>query len=117
MATFLNGVMGISGAIQLKRGTIAALTASSYVPAAGELVGATDTGELRMGDGVHTWAQLPSYDGTQIANNYTETTAGKALDAVKGKDLNERLAFIRGYYGDRLRRDNCTGWGLNSPLN
>ena len=71
MATFLNGVMSMSRVIQLKMGTAAALTASDYVPAAGELVGAIYTGELRIGDGIHTLGKLPSYDRTQIANNYT----------------------------------------------
>lgn len=100
MATFNNGILDLSnGPLQHKRGTAAALAASSYVPAAGEFVGATDTGEIRVGDGTHTWAQLPSYDGTQIANNYTEETAGKALDAVKGKDLNERLEKFEGITG------------------
>lgn len=36
MATFSQGIMTITGAIQHKRGTEAALTASDYVPAAGE---------------------------------------------------------------------------------
>ena len=54
---------------------------------------------MKAGDGVKTWAQLPSYDGTQIANNYTETDTGKALDATKGKDLNDRLATVEGITG------------------
>ena len=79
MATFSEGVMTFSGAIQHKRGTSAALAASNYVPAAGEIVIATDTGEMRSGDGTNTWTNLPSYDGTEIANNLTTTTTGKAL--------------------------------------
>lgn len=99
MATFNENVMTITGPIQHKRGTSAALGASSYVPAAGEILVATDTGEIKAGDGVKTWAQLPSYDGTQIANNYTETATGKALDAVKGKDLNDRLETVENITG------------------
>lgn len=99
MATFSSTTMVISGPIQHKRGTSAALNASDYVPAAGEVLVATDTGEMKAGDGVKTWAQLPSYDGTQIANNYTETSTGKALDAVKGKDLNDRLETVEGITG------------------
>ena len=92
MATFNGTVMSMGGPIQHKRGTAAALAASSYIPAAGEIVVATDTGFIKVGDGEHTWAQLPQADATEIANNYTETAAGKALDAVKGKDLNDRIA-------------------------
>ena len=99
MATFNENVMSISGPIQHRRGLSATLGASDYVPAAGEVLVATDTGEMKAGDGVHTWAQLPSYDGTQIANNYTETATGKALDAVKGKDLNDRLETVEGITG------------------
>ena len=99
MATFENTKMTITGPIQHKRGTSAALQASDYIPAAGEIVVAYDTGEMKAGDGVKTWAQLPSYDGTEIANNYTETATGKALDAVKGKDLNDRLETVEGITG------------------
>ena len=84
MATFNENVMSI-GIIQHKRGTSAALAASNYVPAAGEIVIATDTGEMKSGDGVNTWSNLPSYDGTEIANNLTTTATGKALDASQGK--------------------------------
>ena len=91
MATFTEGVITISGPIQHKRGTSAALAASEYVPAAGEIVIATDTGEMRAGDGLHTWRDLPSYDGTELANNLTTTTTGKALDAAQGKALNDKL--------------------------
>ena len=98
MATFNSNTMSL-GVIKHKRGTSAALEASSYVPEAGELLAATDTGEIKAGDGTHTWSQLPSFNGTVIVNNYTETTAGKALDAMKGKDLNERVATIEGITG------------------
>ena len=92
MATFSNtGVLQLTGPVQVKRGTSAVLATADYVPAAGEIIAAVDTGEVRIGDGTHTWAQLPSYDGTQIANDYDQVAAGKALDAVKGKDLNDRL--------------------------
>ena len=99
MATFNEGIMTFSGAIQHKRGTSAALTASGYVPAAGEIIIATDTGEIRSGDGVNTWANLPSYDGTEIANNLTTTTTGKALDASQGKALNDRVGTLEGVTG------------------
>ena len=88
------GNLVISGPIQHKRGTANALTASTYIPAAGEIVVATDTGEMKAGDGTHKWSELPSYEGTEVANSYSETVEGKALDAVKGKDLNDRVTNI-----------------------
>ena len=98
-ATFNQNVLSISGAVQHRRGTSSALAASDYVPKAGEIVIATDTGEIKAGDGVKTWAQLPSYDGTEIANNFTTTASGKALDATKGKDLNDRLTAFEDIVG------------------
>ena len=99
MATITNNVMTITGAIQHKRGLSTVLAESDYVPAAGEIIVATDTGEMKAGDGSHTWSQLPSYDGTQIANDYNQTATGKALDATKGKDLNDRLEDFEGITG------------------
>ena len=52
------GVITLSGPIQHKRGTSAALEVSDYIPAAGELVIATDTGEMKCGDGEHCWNEL-----------------------------------------------------------
>ena len=93
----VNGTtLTITGPIQIKRGTQAALEASTYVPAAGELVGAKDTGLVKMGDGVKKWSELPSYDGTVIVNGLTETVAGKALDATQGKALKDQIDEISG---------------------
>ena len=55
MAVNNSGILTLSGAIQHRRGTSSALEASGYVPASGEIIIATDTGELRSGDGIHTW--------------------------------------------------------------
>ena len=99
MATFSEGIMTITGPIQHKRGTEAALAASDYVPAAGEIVIATDTGRIKAGNGTATWANLPAYDETEIINNLTTITAGKALDAVQGKALNDRLTILEGLTG------------------
>ncbi len=99
MATFSEGIMTITGPIQHKRGTEAALAASDYVPAAGEIVIATDTGRIKAGNGTATWANLPAYDETEIINNLTTATSGKALDAAQGKALNDRLAVLEGLTG------------------
>lgn len=99
MATITEGVMVLTSPIQHKRGTSAVLETSGYVPAAGEIVIATDTGEMRAGDGINTWANLPKYDGTEIANNLTTSASGKALDATQGKALNDRLVTLEGITG------------------
>ena len=60
MAAISNGILTLTGAIQHRRGTSSALEASEYVPAAGEIIIATDNGEIRAGDGIHAWRDLPS---------------------------------------------------------
>ena len=99
MATINEGVMVLTGPVQHKRGTTTALAASGYVAAAGEIIVATDTGEIRVGDGTNTWSNLPSYDGTEIANNLSTTATGKALDASQGKLINDRLVTLEGITG------------------
>ena len=99
MAVINNNVLTFSGALQHKRGSKAVLEASDYVLAAGELVGATDTGEIKFGDGTHTWSELPSYDGTLIEDTYSSTSATSGLSAAKGKDLNDRLAAFEAMTG------------------
>ena len=96
MATINNNVMSISGPILHKRGTTAALEASDYVPVAGEIIIATDTGRIKAGDGVNTWANLAAYDETTINNNLTTQVAGTALDAAQGYALNSRLESVEG---------------------
>ena len=91
--------MVLTGPVQHKRGTSTVLATSGYVPAAGEIVVATDTGEMRCGDGTNTWSNLPSYDGTETANNLTTETTGKALDASQGKAINGRLTTLESITG------------------
>ena len=94
MATINNNVMNINGPLLHKRGTTAALEASDYVPAAGEIIIATDTGRIKAGDGTHTWENLPAYDETTINNNLTTQVEGTALDAAQGYALNQRLLAV-----------------------
>ena len=96
MANISNNVMNINGPLLHKRGTTAALEASDYVPAAGEIIIATDNGRIKAGDGVHTWAELPAYDETTINNNLDTQVAGTALDAAQGYAINQRLLSVEG---------------------
>ena len=98
VASFSNNVLSITGAVQHKRAA-AVLATSSYVPKSGEIIGATDTGEMKFGDGTHTWAELPAFDGTQIVDGYSSTSATAGLSAAKGKDLNERLGAFEDIVG------------------
>ena len=95
MATINNNVLVFNGSLQHKRGKKAALYASDYVPAAGELLVATDTGDIRVGDGVHPWRNLPAI----IINSFEVEDEGKALDALKGKELHQRISALESVTG------------------
>ena len=96
MAVIRDNIITFSGAIQHRRGSADTLSVSDYVPLAGELLVATDTGDIRVGDGVHTWAELPAYDETTINNNLETQVAGTALDAAQGYAINQRLLSVEG---------------------
>ena len=99
MATLNNNILSFNGAIQLKRGSKLMLEASDYVPLAGELLVATDTGDIRIGDGIHSWHDLPAPASAEIVNSFDVDEAGKALDATKGKELNDRVIALEGIIG------------------
>ncbi len=85
MANVYSNVLVINGAIQHKRGTKAALENSEYVPRSGELLVATDTGDIRVGDGTHSWAELPSPNNDILSRI-------SALEALNGIDCGEITA-------------------------
>ncbi len=60
MAIIDNGSLQMSGSLQHRRAFAEEWEASMYVPAAGEICVATDTGETRIGNGVDTWSNLPN---------------------------------------------------------
>ncbi|MBQ7220805.1 MAG: putative Ig domain-containing protein [Synergistaceae bacterium] len=99
MADINEGVIFFDHALQNRRGTSADLALCEYVPAPGELVIATDTGEIRYGDGVNVWANLKTCDNTKITNNLETSDTGEALDAAQGKVLNDRLRMLEGLRG------------------
>lgn len=61
--------------IQLRKGLRADWLASSVVLANGEPGFATDTGDLRIGDGVHTWSNLPEVVATALTNKVDKNSS------------------------------------------
>lgn len=77
--------------IQVARNTLAALLASSRIPAVGQPVLATDTGELRIGDGVNVWAALKSPEGKalELATKAVPDAAERTIYVTpRGNDAN-----------------------------
>ena len=52
--------VGIRGAIQYRRALQAEWEVFTYLPADGEICVATDTGEIRVGNGKNVWKDLPN---------------------------------------------------------
>lgn len=99
MQSINEGVLHLKKSLKYKRGISADLVLSEYVPAEGELVIATDTGELRYGDGINVWRNLKTCDNTIIVNNLETVGAGKVLSAAQGRVLNNRLITLEGING------------------
>ncbi len=77
-----NNILSL-GRIQQKRATSTVLASSSYIALPGELVVATDTGEIKVGDGVKTWSELPSVGGSGGDTSALEDRI-EALENVAG---------------------------------
>lgn len=59
----------INAVFLFKKGTKAELEASSSIPREGEPIFETDTGRLKVGDGVSTYASLPYIDKVQVVSD------------------------------------------------
>lgn len=64
--------------IQIRRDTAAALAAADPTLKAGELAAETDTGKVKLGDGVTAWATLP-----YLHDQPTATTSATAATVVE----------------------------------
>jgi hypothetical protein len=60
---------------KLRGGAAAAITALNEVPLARELIVETDTGKIKMGDGVTAWTSLPYWNAGGISSFNTRTGA------------------------------------------
>ena len=81
-------------AVQLKRNTAAGWTAdSTTILKAGEIGVELDTGKIKVGDGVKTWANLVYAGGEEVTVVNDLTTGGttSALSAEQGKILAGRV--------------------------
>ncbi len=91
----------------------------SYVPSGGASGGITNHEELEnllggnsSGHYHLTETELQTVrnggggSSVEVVNNYTTTTTGKALDAVRGKDLNDRVTTLE---NSSVRLDTLTG--------
>jgi phage tail protein X len=89
------------GTIQLRRGTAAAITSANPTLAAGEPAFETDTGKLKIGDGVAAWTAL-AYVGSQIK-----------LDDLAAPDDNTDLNMSTSKHGLCPKGDNNASHFLN----
>lgn len=87
--------------IQLRRGTSAQWSAADPILAAGEPGYDTTTGDLKVGDGVKKWSQLPSYvdnvELPQLVADALNNTGGPANTA-----MNNAISAQGSSYGTAL---------------
>ena len=60
-----NGILELSGPIQLHGGTAANLTTANPLSARREIVVEVDTGRIKVGDGIRKWNELPYLGGIE----------------------------------------------------
>ena len=86
-------------AVQLKRNTAAGWTTdSTTILKAGEIGVELDTGKIKVGDGVKTWANLAYAGGdtVTVVNDLTTGGTTAALSAEQGKVLAGRVTSLEG---------------------
>lgn len=65
-----------------KKGTKAELEASSSIPREGEPIFETDTGRLKVGDGVSVYASLPYIDKVQVVSDISPESGANPASAA-----------------------------------
>lgn len=68
--------------IRIRRDTAAVLAAANPTPQPGELIAETDTGKVKLGDGVTAWATLP-----YLHDQPTATTSATAATVVESSTV------------------------------
>ena len=78
--------------IQLRRGTSSALSAVNEVPLAGEIVLETDTGKMKIGDGVTNYNDL-GYINSSDNSNLTHETWSLTLDDENETEITKEVVL------------------------
>lgn len=83
--------------IRIRRDASATLTATNPTPWSGELVAETDTGKVKLGDGITPWATLPYLHDQPVAT--TSTTASTVVESstVAGQPNPQYLREANGH--------------------
>lgn len=72
----------INAVFLFKKGTKAELEASSSIPREGEPIFETDTGRLKVGDGVSTYASLSYVDKVQVVSDISPESGANPASAA-----------------------------------
>ena len=87
-----NGVLQASGGIQSRGGTAANLAAANPLLKAREIMVETDTGKMKIGDGVHNWNALDYVGGSGSAAGLTSETWIMVLDDGNDTEITKEVA-------------------------
>ena len=117
--TIENGVLKPSGVIQLRGGTATALAQVNPKPERRELMVEVDTGKIKVGDGIHTWNELPYSGGgtteqSQLTGISIELTTTDITQKYVSLPVNcDTNSLIKVYIQGLLTEQNID-WELNS---
>ena len=93
----------INAVLLFKKGTKAELEASSSIPRAGEPIFETDTGRLKVGDGVSTYATLSYVDKVQVVSDIGPNSGDNPASAAAVYTYGQS---IKDYADDRFVTQN-----------
>lgn len=93
----------VNAVLLFKKGTKADLEASSSIPRDGEPIFETDTGRLKVGDGVSAYASLPYIDKVQVVSDIGPESGDNPASAAAVYTYGQS---IKDYADGRFRTQN-----------
>lgn len=86
---FYTGNLFMGGSVQHKRASASEWESSVYVPFNGEICVATDTGEIRVGNGVDTWSNLPNPYKKDVPLSEQENNPMDTISSIRTPFIND----------------------------
>ena len=113
-----NGVLKPTGVIQLRGGTSEVLSEVNPLPERREIMCEVDTGKLKVGDGIHTWNDLPYSGGTATQATLTgvsiELTSEHIAQKYVSLPVNCDTAGLIKVYIQGLLTEQDIDWELDT---
>ena len=92
--SIVNGILRLSRGIQLRGGTLASLASENPVLLSREIMIETDTGKIKIGDGVTAWNSLSYFNDLGLYIDSDGDIAQIDPSAGVGEDAEEEIAVL-----------------------